>query len=1211
MMKYPEEQIDNKGLGDFPKKIKEDFQNDKPYPKGMYFVLANEFFERGAFYGVRNIMTLYFTVHLLYTEEASTEIYHGFSFINTLVPIFSAILADSWLGKYKIIVITTIIFIIGNIVLTVSPVEFDAKMALFGIFLIAVGSGGVKPNIAAFGGDLFDPDQERKLQKFFSFFYISVNVGSMVFSFVTPILKDNFRCFNDLTCYPLAFGLSCICIALSLLSFLVGTPFYKTMPSPQNMFVRVVSCICSAISGKIRATAIVRKNHWLDYADSKYSQELINDVKGLLNVLKVFMPIPFYWALYDQQGSSWTIQSKAMDGQITSFWRISPDQFQVINPLLVIILIPLSDYIIYPFFVKFNFLVKPLHKMVAGGFLTAISFLLAAMVQVWIDSSLTPIPQNGMVKLSIINGLDCEFSIIMRNQSYVLDPLSSKTWFNISKGSNFNMIVAANNRCQRIPLAKLTYKFTANKHIIAFITLKDNQTDIQEFKDQVGKPVSNNGLMFLAPEDKMDHLHIQGPTPSLNKTFGIYQEALPGIYTFSIDNINTSISLEMGGRYIVAVSLSTKKSTIIVPHVVVKPNKIHMTWQIFQYVVLTFGKPGLFRRSKYPQGMYFILINEFFERAAFFSVKNLMMIFLTTHLLFSRKKAMDIYHGFTVTTTLVPLISAILADSWLGKYLTVMITTCIFLTGSLVLTLSPIHPDRNLALTGTFLISIGSGGIRSIICAIGGDLFNPDQKHQLQRFFSFFYLFSNMAAILFLIITPMLKDYNQCFQAVTCYPLAFGVCTISITLSLVIFLAGTQYYNIVPPLGNMFIKVVSCICSAIYGMYKASKNEKRGSWLEYADKKYSEQLINDVRALLNVLKLYIPLPLYWALYDQQGSSWAMQAKSMDGEITPYWHVAPEQIHAINPLLVIIMIPLADYSLYPFFAKHKLLIKPLHKMVVGGFLTASSFILAGFVQITIDSTLSPTPESGMVKLTVINGLDCSFRFLFNENDNRIAPFASKMWYEVPIGSTHNVIFMADECIDAYQVRKTYEYLAKEDAIVFITFRKNNVVVDQFNDTVEKPIRQSDAMILNPENSDLNLHIAGPIPMDVNKINQYQPVLPGIYRIRVNNISTNVNLRGGGRYVLAVSYYEPNFPKMILHTVVEPNKVPMALMLFQYIALVLGEVLFAVTGLQFAYTEASPRMKSVLQGFWILNISLGNVIVLLINQFKMGSLVVDYF
>lgn len=94
---------------------------------------------------------------------------------------------------------------------------FSRYITFFALLLIAIGSGGIKPCVASFGGDQFIlPQQERQLAQFFSIFYFSINVGSLISTFLTPIFREDVHCFGENNCYPLAFGVPGILMVTSL-----------------------------------------------------------------------------------------------------------------------------------------------------------------------------------------------------------------------------------------------------------------------------------------------------------------------------------------------------------------------------------------------------------------------------------------------------------------------------------------------------------------------------------------------------------------------------------------------------------------------------------------------------------------------------------------------------------------------------------------------------------------------------------------------------------------------------------------------------------------------------------------------------------------------------------------------------------------------------------------------------------------------------------
>lgn len=162
----------------------------------------------------------------------------------------------------------------------------------------------------------------------------------------------------------------------------------------------------------------------MDYAEAKYGKKLVDDLKATLKVLFLYLPLPVFWALFDQQGTGWTFQARRMNGNI-GFYTILPDQMQVVNPLLILIFIPLFQYIIYPILNKFNLLTKPLHRIVCGGLLAAIAFIVSAGISMAIEAENPVLPTSSNGQLRIYNNLGCKAKFKIEEIGEMsLDPMS-------------------------------------------------------------------------------------------------------------------------------------------------------------------------------------------------------------------------------------------------------------------------------------------------------------------------------------------------------------------------------------------------------------------------------------------------------------------------------------------------------------------------------------------------------------------------------------------------------------------------------------------------------------------------------------------------------------------------------------------------------------------------------------------------------------------
>lgn len=109
------------------------------------------------------------------------------------------------------------------------------------------------------------------------------------------------------------------------------------------------------------------KYHWLDYSEEKYGKRLVGETRLILRVLVLYLPIALFWALFFQQGSRWVFQAIRMNGDL-GFYTFKPDQLAFINPLLVLILVPVFEYFVYPLLSKVG-ITTALEKVTLGGVL--------------------------------------------------------------------------------------------------------------------------------------------------------------------------------------------------------------------------------------------------------------------------------------------------------------------------------------------------------------------------------------------------------------------------------------------------------------------------------------------------------------------------------------------------------------------------------------------------------------------------------------------------------------------------------------------------------------------------------------------------------------------------------------------------------------------------------------------------------------------------
>jgi POT family proton-dependent oligopeptide transporter len=349
--------------------------NDK-FPPQIPFIIGNEAAERFSFYGMRNILTLFAIDYLLRNAPPEVRKAEGETILHWFVmgvyffPLLGGYLADRFWGKYRTILWISLLYCVGHGLLAI----FDDQRAGFytGLFFIALGAGGIKPCVSSFAGDQFTVQNKHLLPKLFALFYWSVNLGSVFASAFMPKVLEKAG-------PKWAFGIPGILMGVATLIFWAGRHRYAVVPpTGQNphSFLKVVG---SALSG-----AKEKGRHWLDAALASHPKEAVEGAKAVLRALVVFLPIPFFWMLFDQKASTWVVQARSMDLQVGPF-TFNPAQLQLVNPALVLILIPVTQKWVYPFFERIGLPLKPLRKMTIGMFLAASSFVIVAFIQMSLD----------------------------------------------------------------------------------------------------------------------------------------------------------------------------------------------------------------------------------------------------------------------------------------------------------------------------------------------------------------------------------------------------------------------------------------------------------------------------------------------------------------------------------------------------------------------------------------------------------------------------------------------------------------------------------------------------------------------------------------------------------------------------------------------------------------------------------------------------------
>ena len=500
-----------------------------PLPPQTKYIVGNEACERFSFYGMRSILTLYMLSVLAMSDSAVVTVGHLFNAGIYVLPLIGAWLADRLIGRYRMILYVSLFYCLGHGILATADlaesIEIRRWILFAGLFVIALGAGGIKPCVSAFVGDQADVSDGKTMTRIYAAFYWSINLGSFFSFLVIPWVRQNWG-------YSWAFGIPGIFMALATFIFWKGRRLYRHREPSQPLFLpsfctrilrgrraaeerfgsatmkdtdgtlrRVGQCILllvavvgvvagvslgasrlaslggadeltaslwSLVAGiltfglimllLLRSAASRETDNLLGILGSRlflgkewtqrlFPAERITETFNLLRVLIVFLMIIPFWSLFDQTMSSWVLQGKRMQPLVLSHAKelhfvFGAEEMQSINPLFVMVLVPLVTLLIYP---RIGRWASPLRRMGCGIVLAGVSYLSVAAIQSVLDSGVPLsilwqcIPYLVLTFSEILvstTGLEYAYTAAGKN----LKSIVSGFWFLTSTLGNFLII---------------------------------------------------------------------------------------------------------------------------------------------------------------------------------------------------------------------------------------------------------------------------------------------------------------------------------------------------------------------------------------------------------------------------------------------------------------------------------------------------------------------------------------------------------------------------------------------------------------------------------------------------------------------------------------------------------------------------------------------------------------------------------------------------
>ncbi|GAV60748.1 LOW QUALITY PROTEIN: PTR2 domain-containing protein, partial [Cephalotus follicularis] len=726
------------------------------------FIIGVEIAERFAYYGIGSNLITYLTGPLGQSTATAAANVNTWSGTASLLPLLGAFIADSFLGRYRTIVIASLIYILGLALLTLSTIlptfvvtpdcqvinkmfsctpQLQIMLFFFSLYLVALGQGGHKPCVQAFGADQFDaqdPDESKAKSSFFNWWYFSICGGGLVSLLILNYIQDNLN-------WGLGFGIPCISMAVALLVFWLGTRTYrysikgeeesafmrigrvfvaavrnwKTTPSaisaqeeacgtlPNQTWEQFKSCNWDALMGRFLNKALLAPDGSKEFQKVCSIHE-VEEAKQVLRLVPIWATCLVYGLVFAQSSTFFTKQGFTMDRSITPGFDLPAATLQSFISIPIVLVIPIYDRIIVP--IARSFTGEPagitmLQRIGIGMLLSVISMVIAALVE--------------MKRLKIAE----EYGLI--DKPNVTVPMS--VWMLLPQ-----------------------YLLFGVADVFTMVGLQEF------FYDQVPNELRSVGLSLYLSIFGVGSFLSSFLVSAIEKATGG-----DGRYSWFANNLNRA---HLDYFYWLLAGLTIESHNVVDSKVI--DLKGFMIW---------------YERLGHPGKDFCINSFEIAERFAYYRIRSNLITYLTPLGQFAPTAAAN-FNSWSGTASLMPLLGALFAYSFLGRYRTIIIASLIYIMGLALLTLSTIlslivTPDCQIInqifscspqlqkiffFFSLYLIALGQGGHRPGVQAFRVDQLNaqdPDESKAKRSFFNRWYFIICAGGLGSLLILNYIQEY--------------------------------------------------------------------------------------------------------------------------------------------------------------------------------------------------------------------------------------------------------------------------------------------------------------------------------------------------------------------------------------------------------------------------------------------------------------------
>ncbi|CAL4915496.1 unnamed protein product [Urochloa decumbens] len=406
-----------------------------------------------------------------------------------------------------------------------------------------------------------------------------------------------------------------------------------------------------------------------------------------------------------------------------------------------------------------------------------------------------------------------------------------------------------------------------------------------------------------------------------------------------------------------------------------------------------------------------ILGAELFERMTTLGIAVNLVPYMTGTMHLGNAAAANTVTNFIGTSFMLCLLGGFVADSYLGRYLTIAIFTAVQATGVMILTISTAAPglrpppcadakgaspdcvpangtQLGVLYLGLYLTALGTGGLKSSVSGFGSDQFDEahdGERGKMLRFFNWFYFFVSIGALLAVTVLVYVQDNVG-------RRWGYGICAAGILVGLAVFLLGTRRYRFKKLVGSPLTQVAAVTVAAwnkralpvpsdpdmLYDVDDAAAagadvkgkqklpHSKECRFLDHAaiidgesPAAASKWTLNtrtdveEVKQVVRMLPIWATTIMFWTIHAQMTTFSVAQAELMDRAIGGSGFLIPAgslTVFLIGSILL--TVPLYDRLLAPVVKRltgnpHGL--SPLQRVFVGLFLSVAGMVVAALIE----------------------------------------------------------------------------------------------------------------------------------------------------------------------------------------------------------------------------------------------------------------------